>query len=46
MNADNDAGVISDDFELATWNRPRTLDELRSFVNNKHSLLPDSIEIE
>ena len=31
---------------LDTWNRPRTIEELRSFVNLRHSLLPDTVEVE
>lgn len=31
---------------LDTWNRPRTDEELRSFINFRHSLLPDAVEVE
>ena len=31
---------------LDTWNRPRTVEELRSFINLRHSLLPDVGEVE
>lgn len=37
---------LSDILDLATWNRPRTSDELRSFVESRHSALPDSLDIE
>lgn len=32
--------------EMASWNRVRTIEELRSFVSARHALLPDSIDIE
>lgn len=31
---------------LATWNRPRTSNELRSFVESRHSSLPEGISVE
>lgn len=31
---------------LDTWNRPRTTEELRGFINLRHSLLPDTTEVE
>jgi hypothetical protein len=31
---------------LATWNRPRTSSELRSYVESRHASLPDGISIE
>ena len=46
MSAENDTVSSNDDFSLATWNRPRSTVELRSFVNHKHSLIPDFIDIE
>ena len=27
--------------QVATWNRPRSMDELRSFVESKHAELTD-----
>lgn len=44
--ADTESVTANDNLSLATWNRQRTIDELRSFVNTKHALLPDGIEIE
>lgn len=36
----------TDNSELATWNRPRSTEELRSFVDARHALIPDSVSIE
>jgi hypothetical protein len=44
MSAEN--MTLSDDFGLDTWNRPRSIEELRNFVNARHSTLPDSLEVE
>lgn len=44
--AENNAVAISDSQNLATWNRQRTLQELRDFINGKHATLPDDIDIE
>ena len=44
--ADNASAVLSDAFGLATWNRPRTSEELKSFINSHHDRLPDDLEIE
>lgn len=41
-----DAGNFSDNQELATWNRERSVEELRNFVNMRHSMLPDNIDVE
>lgn len=32
--------------ELATWNRPRTSEELQNFINGHHALLPEGISLE
>ena len=32
--------------ELATWNRPRSTEELQNFINGHHDRLPDGITIE
>ena|GEM_PF-1844080 len=46
-NATNDEfAPAHDDQNLATWNRQRTIEELRNFVNTKHALLPEGIDIE
>jgi hypothetical protein len=31
---------------LATWNRPRTSEELQAFITSHHSQLPDDIDVE
>ena len=41
-----EAVTVSDILDLATWNRPRTSDELRSFVESRHAALPDELVIE
>lgn len=38
--------TVSDILEFATWNRPRSNDELRAFVERRHAQLPDDTEIE
>jgi hypothetical protein len=45
-SADNGSVILNDTFGLATWNRPRSLEELRAFVNSHHANLPDDIELE
>jgi len=37
--------TVSDILGLDTWNRPRTDEELRSFITSHHNNLPDSDEI-
>lgn len=44
--ADLSSDLLSDASELASWTRERTTEELRSFVNSHHALLPTSIDIE
>jgi hypothetical protein len=39
-------GNASDSADLATWNRPRSTEELQQFINSHHDMLPDNIEIE
>jgi hypothetical protein len=34
------------DAVLATWNRPRSSDELRNFVDSHHERLPDNMDVE
>lgn len=46
FTADQDAGLVRDALELATWTRQRSSEELRSFVLTRHAQLPDSIDIE
>jgi hypothetical protein len=43
---DDSSVVLSDAFGLATWNRPRTSEELQAFITNHHNRLPDDLEIE
>ncbi len=38
--------TMSDILDLATWNRPRSDQELRDFVTTHHSRLPEDSEIE
>lgn len=44
--ADIEAVTISDILDLATWNRPRSSEELQSFINTHHAALPDDVEVE
>lgn len=44
--ADTGSDILGAASEMASWNRERTVEELRSFVNSRHALLPDSIDIE
>lgn len=44
--ADIEAVTFTDILDLATWNRPRTSDELRSFVESHHAALPDDLDVE
>lgn len=32
--------------ETATWNRERTSDELRRFIETRHAALPTTIDVE
>lgn len=45
-SADVEPVTMSDILELATWNRPRTSEELQSFIQTHHAALPDDIEVE
>ena len=44
--ADVASDILANASEIATWTRQRTSEELRAFVNTRHALLPDSIDIE
>ena len=46
MSVDSDSINASDSLKLDSWNRSRSIDELRSFVNNRHALLPEGIDVE
>lgn len=45
-STENNSVVLSDAFGLATWNRPRTSEELQAFITSHHNQLPDNIELE
>lgn len=45
-NAEIEPVTMTDILDLATWNRPRTSEELRSFVETHHAALPDDLELE
>ena len=38
--------TLTDILQLATWNRERSDDELRNFIDTRHAALGDSEEIE
>lgn len=44
--AEIESVTVSDILDLATWNRPRSTQELQSFIQTHHSRLPDDTEIE
>lgn len=44
--ADAGSGLLDDSLGLATWNRERSLNELRMFVAVRHAALPADIDIE
>lgn len=49
MNAtttDFSSDMVSDASEIASWTRVRTTEELRTFVNAHHALLPEGIDVE
>lgn len=37
--------TISEILDLASWNRPRSDQELRNFIDSRHQQLPSSDEI-
>ena len=45
-SAEDTSAVLSNAFGLATWNRPRTTEELQDFITSHHNRLPDSVELE
>ena len=45
-SSDIESVTMSDILGLATWNRPRSSEELQSFINSRHNNLADSDEIE
>jgi hypothetical protein len=46
QNGDIEQVTLTDILQLATWNRERSDDELRSFINTRHAALADGEEIE
>ena len=44
--ADAGSGLLDDSLGLASWNRERSLNELRRFVAVRHAALPSDIDIE
>ena len=38
--------TMSDILNLATWNRPRSTEELQHYIRTRHASLPDDTEIE
>lgn len=48
MNAfdtDVEPVTLSDVLDLASWDRPRTSEELQAFITARESALPDNIEL-
>lgn len=43
--ADVEPVTVNDILGLDTWNRQRTSEELRDFINTKHDRLPGDIEL-
>ena len=42
---DAEIGDFSDAFGLATWNRQRSTEELKEFVDRHHEMIPDTIDL-
>ena len=38
--------TVSDILDLASWNRPRSTEELQRFIRTHHNRLPDDTELE
>jgi len=45
-STDESSAVLTNAFGLATWNRPRTSEELQAFISSHHNQLPDDVELE
>lgn len=45
-SANIESVTISDILDLATWNRPRSNEELQDFIRTRHNRLPDDTELE
>lgn len=46
QSADVEAVTVSDILDLATWNRPRSSQELQAFIQSHHARLPEDTEVE
>lgn len=46
MTASIEPVTVSDILDLATWNRPRSSEELQNFINTRTSRIFSSTEIE
>jgi hypothetical protein len=46
QSADVEAVTVSDILDLATWNRPRSSEELQAFIRSHHDRLPEDTEVE
>jgi hypothetical protein len=46
QSADVEAVTVSDILDLATWNRPRSSEELQNFIRSHHDRLPEDTEVE
>ncbi|HSW78013.1 MAG TPA: hypothetical protein VLG36_04400 [Candidatus Chromulinivoraceae bacterium] len=44
--SDDGSVNLTNSLDLATWNRPRTSEELRSFIASHADRLPDDIDVE
>lgn len=38
--------TMSDILDIASWNRPRSTEELQDFIRSHHNRLPDDTELE
>ncbi len=45
QNAEVEPVTLNDVWGLDTWNRPRTPEELQSFITTRHNNLPNDVEI-
>lgn len=45
-SANIESVTISDILDLSSWNRPRSSEELQSFIRTHHNRLPDDTELE
>jgi hypothetical protein len=45
-SVDDSSAVFNNALELASWNRPRTSEELRTFIISHDDKLPEDINVE